>query len=166
MSIYNFKTKVQAYLAKIAGYDVADLPNPSTKTQELLKDIAEGYTALPEVKLADAGKVLAINSEGTGVSWVEQSAGGGALIITPTVTTEDDVTTETWDKTAREIMEAMPLVYVISSQTVEQGDYTYQPLDAFSYTQEGGFAAKAAYVDGSVGAQTLDDYPTVTTSDK
>ncbi len=66
MSTYSWHTKVQAYLAKIAGYDVDipapttkaqtylaklagyetdELPAPSTKTQELLKEIAENGTS-------------------------------------------------------------------------------------------------------------------------
>ena len=41
MANYNWSTKIQAYLAKIAGKEVENLPEPTTKEQQLLKEIAE-----------------------------------------------------------------------------------------------------------------------------
>lgn len=63
MADYKFSTKIQAYLAKIAGKEVTNLPKPSSKTQELLKDIADGYTALPAIGDNDNGKVLGVSSK-------------------------------------------------------------------------------------------------------
>ena len=41
MASYPWSTKIQAYLAKIAGKEVENLPEPTTKEQALLKEIAE-----------------------------------------------------------------------------------------------------------------------------
>lgn len=98
------------------------------------------------------------------------SGGGGVLIVTPTLTQEGSDITETWDKTAGEIMDAMPLVY-IKTVDAEQGDVIYHPVsdgDAIGYiwNDDYGFAAGAVNSSYIVTAETRNDYPTATWTDK
>ena len=79
MAEFAWNTKIQAYLAKIAGKQVTTLPTPSTMVQSLLKDIATKEAA--EVKLPDAPtsdgtytlKVTVASKKAT-YSWVEDAS--------------------------------------------------------------------------------------------
>lgn len=98
--------------------------------------------------------------------------GGGALILTLTVqedTPSEGKTTYTLNKTAREIIEAMPLVYIKVDETNEAGtihEYVLAssgtpPYSASYLESENGYA----FLTGGLAvapliASTLDDYPT------
>lgn len=92
--------------------------------------------------------------------WVDPSSGGGgggasALIIS----IEQDGNTATLDKTAGEIIEAVPLAYVVEGTLNHpryEWIYTYQYEDGEGYTISVG--------DDDYDAATLDDYPSYTSS--
>lgn len=59
MANYNWSTKIQAYLAKLAGKEVNNLPEPTTKEQQLLKEIADKYAGgSSETVIADTQTVV------------------------------------------------------------------------------------------------------------
>ena len=63
MGNYNWSTKIQAYLAKLAGKEVNNLPEPTTKEQQLLKEIADKYAGgSTETVIADTQTVFGTDS--------------------------------------------------------------------------------------------------------
>ncbi len=100
-----------------------------------------------------------------------ESGGGGAsaLFITVTQTKEGTSTTETWDKTAGEIMDAMPFAYL---RMDDNGIVAFLPVQysggiGYAWSDEDGFVAQCS--EGAshyVTAATRNDYPSVTWSTK
>lgn len=178
MAAYKWRTKIQAYLAKIAGYDV-ETPKGTTREQQLMKEISDSYAPLPAIEEADEGKVLGVSdgkwaaidvpSDGGG------SGGGGVLVVGLSVN-EFDVYTA--DKTAGEIYAALTSgVDVIWEYTEHgsEGDNFYYETTVFRtisyiYGQEDGITAyQFAVLSGSFGkeftANLATDYPSTTSLD-
>ena len=138
--------------------------NPQSRSEQYLNAIATGdNSGLPEFPQSRMEQYL---------DYIAQNGGGGgasALFITVTQTKEGTSTTETWDKTAGEIMDAMPFAYlraegngVVTYDTVKIGNVT-----GYAWSDEGGFEAQ--YSEGAgknVTAATRNDYPSVTWSTK
>lgn len=78
-----------------------------------------GGSDLPEYSAAEAGKVLAVDSEGTGLEWSEIQGGGGSPLIV-NITTQDDIV-YTMDKTFSEILTAYLSSGVVFKSTTEDG---------------------------------------------
>ena len=78
MANYNWSTKIQAYLAKIAGKEVDNLPEPTTKEQALLKEIAEGGGS------TGGGLVVHVNDGTLDKTWQEihdAMSSGSSVVI-------------------------------------------------------------------------------------
>ena len=91
------------------------------------------------------------------------AGGGGALKITPTITEVDNQVTETWNKTAGEIMDAMPLVYFDFGS---DGYHEFQFLTSYGWSEDDGFSSEATTSANEVTAATRNDYPSATWNDK
>ena len=121
---------------------------------------------LPKVTDADAGKVLTVNNSGV---WVAQnpSSGGGVLFVNVSVVQDGNNIIYTADKTAREIINAMPLVY--SHDIEESGgsvNHYYNILFSGWDLTDGEYNFNDELDDVTLKASTLDDYPTCTETGK
>ncbi len=94
-SLPNPVTREEEYLYNIAQGNSTGLPEPITNVEKYLHTIAQngGGSDLPEVTDADNGKVLKV-VEGV---WDKGEAGGGSsdFVVEFTLSAEGDVTTET-----------------------------------------------------------------------
>lgn len=150
MATYKWRTKIQAYLAKIAGYDV-ETPKGTTREQQLMKEISDNYTAIPAPEVSDEGKILGVsegewaaiennalpavtgsdNGKLLGVSegeWAVVEApsdggSGGAVVIT-NMAVDSETDAITLDMTAGDLWEAAQdgVVWVRGGGTETQGD--------------------------------------------
>lgn len=161
-------------------------------------------SSLPEVTASDKGKYLKANestgdpewapggsdlptdpaqdgtynlqntvSSGTStLSWASGGSSGGVLVVN--VTYDEETLTYTADKTAGEIINAMPLVYVIQQWTGDHDETmsNYAPLSlngnaqaAYGYKEGTGYYfyySDPDYNEYTLVAATLNDYPTYT----
>ena len=141
---------------------IAELPD-ALATQLIASGIV-APTALPAITDADDGKVLTADS---GV-WVAQTpaSGGGVMLVSVSAVQDGNDTIYTADKTAREIINAMPLAYTeerINAGTVIT--YAFVLFSDGAYSIEDG-TYTFSYQSMDLVAGTLDDYPTHTETGK
>ena len=86
------------------------------------------------------------------------NAGGAALLVHVTETQSGDQVTYTADKTAGEIINAMPLVFLVNE---ENGNYSYTII--YQYYIETNYYS-FAFPQADLLASSLSDYPTYTGS--
>ena len=128
-------------------------------------------SSLPEVTASDKGKYLKANESTGDPEWASGgSSGGGVLVVN--VTYDEATWTYTADKTAGEIVNAMPLVYVTQTLTGSDDEeitaYVRFSMDgngnpAYGYKEGTGYYfyyVDEDYNDIHLTAATLDDYPT------
>ena len=108
----DYITREEKYLTKMAGNDDVTVPDPITRFEQYLKAICDN-----------------ISSGGGG------GGGASALLVTETITEDGGDVTITWDKTAGEVIDAMPFVYCVC--TNEYGAVMYIPIGA-QYDSNGG----------------------------
>ena len=123
---------------------------------------ADAPKELPSVSGTDEGKVLTVNNSGVWVA-ANPSSGGGVLFVNVSVVQDGNDTIYTADKTAREIINAMPLVYSKYIDEVEETVYHIyiQPFRGWGLTN-GEYYFNDELDNVTLKASTLDDYPTYT----
>lgn len=165
-------TRKEMFLAAAGGQNV-ETPTPVTREEVFLDEIAKGGggSSLPSTETASAGDVLSLD-DNKEPQWAAPSgSGGGVLVVHETVSG----TTHTLDKTAGEIINSLPCVYI---DTVEEGEgYIQHDLKPLLYNQGGDNGQMWLYQDGmgyafpitALGpdatyfvAATLNDYPSYT----
>lgn len=157
MANYNWSTKIQAYLAKIAGKEVDNLPEPTTKEQALLKEIAEngssGGGGSSETVIVDTQMVA-------GVTPSDPSFGGANYVLTTTESYGDPASYNGKLAVAQIIRsgESLKLTGTLSAYTVDGGTFVGGELgDGASaplcYLELGNDSAKIEYYDSEPGEE-------------
>lgn len=141
MAAYKWRTKIQAYLAKIAGYDV-ETPKGTTREQQLMKEISDSYAPLPAIEEADEGKVLGVSDGKWAAIDVPSDGGGsGGGVLVVGLTYNDETGRYAADKTAGEIYEALTAgttVQFWQTEHQEQEGFPENYMDATAiYAVEG-----------------------------
>lgn len=127
----------------------------NARLQRLERMSGEGSGGgVPESSVSDAGKVLTVGQSGV-PAWAEPSggSGSGALIVHLTPIVDPDYASIA-DKTAREIINAIPLVYQIYETNDE---HEFYPIVGYAGGESGYYISFGDH--GTLFAETLDSYP-------